>query len=224
MGAVCHTCKRDVSTVREVRGCGQCQTNGTAAGVHCRFEDFDPVEAMIEGWVNPPFTTHAKLEEEKAAQLAEAQKAEKASAAAEAEAKEVEEEIEMAAGILLEVKEISADTPTAASFAQQIHESHTDYPAAILETRIAKRAEEMKMHAEATVARYARDISDRAILVADREQLIGDAAAAILAAYPDKEGNAILEELGAAVSAIVEARGEQVAVPALLGASGGVVV
>lgn len=211
MGAVCHTCNNDVSLVREIRGCNQCKSNGNAAGVHCRFNDHDPVELMLEDWVNPPFTTHAKLEEEKAAQRAEEQKAAKASAAAEAEAKEVEEEIEMAAGILLEVKEIGADTPTTASFAQQIHESHNDYSAAILETRIAKRAEELKMHAEAAASRYVRDINDRAKLVANREQQIVDAVAAIAAAHPDKEVPAIRGDLGAAVNAVITERGDQVA-------------
>lgn len=124
---------------------------------------------------------------------------------AELEAKEVAEEIELAAIIVLD-DEIAKRHELALS----IHGSHETYAVEILETRIRKRAEEMKVHAEAAAARYPRDLGDRAILVADRKQLIGDAAAAILAAYPDKEGNAILEELGIAVRAIVEARGEKV--------------
>lgn len=203
MGALCHTCNNDVSLVRDVRGCGRCQSNGNAAGVHCRFNDHDPVELMLEDWTNPPFTTHAKIEEQKAAQRAETEKSERASAAAEAEAKEVDEEIEMAAGILLE-----DPSATVVTFARQIHESHVAYAVAILETRIAKRFEEMKMHAEAIAARYPRDIDDRARLVAKGEQLIGDAAAAIAAAYPDKDANAILEELGAAVRTLTAGGGD----------------
>lgn len=54
----CANCNNDISTVGEVRSCGQCQRNGTAGGVHASFRNEDPVEYMVAA-ANPgafPFT------------------------------------------------------------------------------------------------------------------------------------------------------------------------
>lgn len=198
MSATCNTCNQTVSTVRDVRGCETCKVNGTAGAVHCRFRDDDSIEEMVKEWHNPPFTfAAAEVAQPAAADPA----AEKEKSLAEEEAKEVAEEIEMAAGILIE-----DPSSTALELAENINSSHRAYAVEILEERIGKRAAEIKENADALAARFNRDIDDRARLVVDEGQLIGDAAAAIVFAHPTKDGNEVLELLGTKVKAIQDAR------------------
>lgn len=47
MSLRCTNCSADINNVGEVRGCGTCQRNGTAGGVHSKFQNGDSVEALV---------------------------------------------------------------------------------------------------------------------------------------------------------------------------------
>lgn len=63
MSLRCANCNNDVNNVGEVRQCGTCQRNGTAGGVHSKFQNHDSVEALVAD-ANPGAFPFAPVEEQ----------------------------------------------------------------------------------------------------------------------------------------------------------------